>query len=155
MYFNFRFWFFSKFGGLLCGIFKFIWISSIRSQFLELVKTAVENETLLIVISNSGETHHLIELIQMVTERNLEVIAFVNARYSLVGSSARLTISSDSSSIRSFQEFTPSLFFGNTLSQFELLMSETLKSLSNQTFNDVAFFYQKTTSHIFGLVVLF
>jgi DNA-binding MurR/RpiR family transcriptional regulator len=98
---------------------------------LELVKTAVENETLLIVISNSGETHHLIELMQTVTERNLEVIAFVNARYSLVSSSARLTISSDSSSIRSFQEFAPSLFFGNTLSQFELLMSETLKSLSN------------------------
>lgn len=98
---------------------------------LELVKTAVENETLLIVISNSGETHQLIELIQMVTEHNLEVIAFVNAWYSLVSSSVRLTISSDPSSIRSFQEFAPSLFFGNTLSQFELLMSETLKSLSN------------------------
>nr|HPI99816.1 hypothetical protein [Enterococcus sp.] len=88
-------------------------------------------------------------------EHNLEVIAFVNAWYSLVSSSVRLTISSDPSSIRPFQEFVPSLFFGNTLSQFELLMSETLKSLSNQTFNDVEFFYQKTTSHIFGLVVLF
>ncbi|HPR81400.1 MAG TPA: SIS domain-containing protein [Enterococcus sp.] len=122
---------------------------------LELVKTAIENETLLIVISNSGETYHLIELMQTVTEHNLEVIAFVNAWYSLVSSSVRLTISSDPSSIRPFQEFVPSLFFGNTLSQFELLMSETLKSLSNQTFNDVEFFYQKTTCHIFGLVVLF
>lgn len=98
---------------------------------LEFLRESVEDDMLIIVISNSGETRRLLELTRTAAEHRLEVIAFVGERYSSVGSLARLTISSNTYSPRSFQEFAPSLFFGTALNQFELLLSEALKSIFN------------------------
>ncbi|WP_207942339.1 hypothetical protein DOK78_001036 [Enterococcus sp. DIV2402] len=96
---------------------------------LEFLRVSVENEMLVIVISNSGETRRLIELTRLAVDHRLEVIAFVGERCSSIGSIAPLTISSDTYSPRSFQEFAPNLFFGTALNQFELLMSAALKSI--------------------------
>lgn len=96
---------------------------------LELIRKTNKDDILIILISNSGNTVRLAELASMSDEQNIETIAFVGERNSKIGSLATLTISTETHSSQSFKEFSPNLFFGTALNQFELLMSEVLKLL--------------------------
>ncbi len=99
------------------------------NSHLEFLRETVKDHILILLISNSGETQRLIELTQLAQEHHLATIAFVGVEQSTIGSLAQLTISSQTYSPRSFQAFEPNLFFGTALNQFELLLSQALKSL--------------------------
>lgn len=98
------------------------------NSHLELLRKT-DDEILIIIISNSGNTKRLLELSQIANDRNLDLIAFVGMRDSKIGQLATLTISTETYNPSAFQEFYPNLFFGTALNQFELLMSHTLKNI--------------------------
>lgn len=99
------------------------------NSHLELLRENDKNETLIIVISNSGDTVRLAELITTATEHHIDTIAFVGEKNSKIGQSASLVISTQTYTPQVFNKFYPNLFFGTALNQFEILMGDTLKSL--------------------------
>lgn len=103
------------------------------NSLLEFLREAMEDNILIFLISNSGETQRLIELAQLAQEHQIATIAFVGVEQSTIGSLAQLTISSQTYSPKAFHEFEPNLFFGTALNQFELLLSGALKSIYQRT----------------------
>lgn len=101
------------------------------NSHLELLRENDEQDTLIIVISNSGDTIRLTELITTATEHHIDIIAFVGERNSKIGCSANLVISTQTYTPQVFHKFYPNLFFGTALNQFEILMNDTLKFLSH------------------------
>lgn len=97
-------------------------------SYLEKLRPEAADSLLLFVITNSGETKRLAELLETAAENHIESIVFVGNRASQIGQKATLTISSDTNSAYSYQEFYPQLFFGTSLNTFELLMSYTLST---------------------------
>jgi len=102
------------------------------NSHLELLRENNKNKCLIIIVSNSGETIRLVELADIAKKNQLATIAFVGDQDSKIGYLADLTISSNTYVNKSIQKFSPNLFFGTALIQFELLMSITLKSLSEK-----------------------
>ncbi|MBP2098165.1 MurR/RpiR family transcriptional regulator [Enterococcus rivorum] len=101
------------------------------NSHLEFLRENLEEEILIMIISNSGDTVRLTELARMANEHHIETIAFLGEKNSKIGRLATLTISTETYSPKVFREFSPNLFFGTALNQFELLMSDTLKSIFN------------------------
>lgn len=99
------------------------------NSHLEFLRQSVEDEILIIMISHSGETQRLIELLTIAEKNHIECLAFVGERHSKIGSLATLTISTKTHATKGFYEFAPNLFFGTALNQFELLMSHSLQTL--------------------------
>lgn len=97
-------------------------------SYLEQLRPTYGDKTLLIIVSNSGETKRLAELLEMASFSQIESIAFVGNHDSQIGQKASLTISSETNSAYSYQEFYPQLFFGTSLNTFEFLMSYTLST---------------------------
>lgn len=88
-----------------------------------------EEDILLIIISNSGDTQRLVELAEIAQKHQMPLIAFVGDKKSKVGDLATLTISTNTYSPKTLQSFTPNFFFGTVLNQFELLLNGALKNL--------------------------
>lgn len=84
--------------------------------------------TLIIVISNSGETKRLAELCIQAKKNNRDVISFTGDKNSTIAKHSTLAISSDTFNPTSFDSHYPQLFFGLTLIYFELLMSNFLSN---------------------------
>lgn len=84
--------------------------------------------TLIIVISNSGETKRLAELCIQAQKNNRDVISFTGDKNSTIAKHSTLAISSDTFNPTSFDSHYPQLFFGLTLIYFELLMSNFLSN---------------------------
>lgn len=101
------------------------------NSHLEFLREFLDEEILIIIISNSGDTVRLVELATMAREHHIETIAFVGEKKSKIGALATLTISTETYGPQILRDFSPNLFFGTALNQFELLMSATLKSLAN------------------------
>lgn len=101
------------------------------NSHLEFLRVNVKQDVLLIIISNSGDTKRLFELATTAKQHEIESIAFLGKKSSKIGSVATLTISTETYSSQEHHDFMPNLFFGTALNQFELLMSQTLKSLFN------------------------
>lgn len=99
------------------------------NSHLEFLRENTEDEILLIIISNSGDTQRLVELAEIAKKHQMATIAFVGEKKSKVGDLATLTISTETYSPKSIQEFAPNLFFGTALNQFELLLNAALKNL--------------------------
>lgn len=97
-------------------------------SYLEQLRPTAKDDTLLIVISNSGETKRLAELLELSSVSQVESIAFVGNRDTQIGRKASLTISSETNTAYSYQEYYPQLFFGTSLNTFELLMSYALST---------------------------
>ena len=101
------------------------------NSHLEFLRVNVKQDVLLIIISNSGDTKRLFELATTAKQHEIESIAFLGKKSSKIGSVATLTISTETYSSQEHHDFMPNLFFGTALNQFELLMSQTLKSFFN------------------------
>lgn len=101
------------------------------NSHLEFLRESLDEKILIIIISNSGDTVRLMELALLANEHQIDTIAFVGEKNSKIGRLATLTISTESYSPQVFHDFSPNLFFGTALNQFELLMSDTLKSIFN------------------------
>jgi len=99
------------------------------NSHLELLREQTHQDDLLIVVSNSGETMRLNELLEQANDSHQDVIAFVGNRNSTIAKNAELVISTDTFKPTSFDQNRPQLFFGLSLIYFELLMSKTLQML--------------------------
>ena len=96
------------------------------SSHLQLIRSDQKEKTLVIAISNSGETKRLLELVKQAHSNKLDVISFVGNSNSSLSRESTLAISSATNSAYSYQDYYPQLFFGTSLNNFELLMSYTL-----------------------------
>lgn len=99
------------------------------NSHLEFLRQQVQQDILLVIISNSGDTVRLAELAKMANDHHIDVIAFVGQKNSKIGSLATLTISTETYTPQRISDYQPNLFFGTTLNQFELLLSAALKAL--------------------------
>lgn len=99
------------------------------NSHLEFLRENQSDEILIIMISNSGNTQRLVELADVAKKHQMETIAFVGDKKSKIADLASLTISTETYSPRTIQEFVPNLFFGTTLNQFEILLHVALKKL--------------------------
>lgn len=99
------------------------------NSHLEFLRQQVQQDILLVIISNSGDTVRLAELAKMANDHHIDVIAFVGQKNSKIGSLATLTISTETYTPQRFSDYQPNLFFGTTLNQFELLLSAALKAI--------------------------
>lgn len=97
------------------------------NSHLEFLRENVSEEILLFIISNSGDTQRLVELADTAKKHHMATIAFVGEKKSKIGDLSCLTISTGTYSPRTIQEFTPNLFFGTALNQFEVLLHAALK----------------------------
>lgn len=99
------------------------------NSHLEFLRQQVQQDILLVIISNSGDTVRLAELAKMANDHHIDVIAFVGQKNSKIGSLATLTISTETYTSQRISDYQPNLFFGTTLNQFELLLSAALKAI--------------------------
>ena len=99
------------------------------NSHLEFLRQQVQQDILLVIISNSGDTVRLAELAKMANDHHIDVIAFVGQKNSKIGSLATLTISTETYTPQRISDYQPNLFSGTTLNQFELLLSAALKAI--------------------------
>ncbi|MCR1943382.1 MurR/RpiR family transcriptional regulator [Enterococcus gallinarum] len=99
------------------------------NSHLEFLRQQVQQDILLVIISNSGDTVRLAELAKMANDHHIDVIAFVGQKNSKIGRLATLTISTETYTPQRISDYQPNLFFGTTLNQFELLLSAALKAI--------------------------
>ena len=99
------------------------------NSHLEFLRQQVQQDILLVIISNSGDTVRLAELEKMANDHHIDVIAFVGQKNSKIGSLATLTISTETYTPQRISDYQPNLFFVTTLNQFELLLSAALKAI--------------------------
>lgn len=99
------------------------------NSHLEFLRQQVQQDILLVIISNSGDTVRLAELAKMANDHHIDVIAFVGQKNSKIGSLATLTISTETYTPQRISDYQPNLFFGTTLNQFQLLLSAALKAI--------------------------
>lgn len=99
------------------------------NSHLEFLRENVEKDVLIFIVSNSGDTFRLADLAQMAKDHHIDLIAFVGEKNSKIGQLATLTISTETYAPRVLSVYQPNLFFGTTLNQFELLLSEALRSI--------------------------
>ncbi|MGH1803332.1 MurR/RpiR family transcriptional regulator [Enterococcus gallinarum] len=99
------------------------------NSHLEFLRQQVQQDILLVIISNSGDTVRLAELAKIANDHHIDVIAFVGQKNSKIGSLATLTISTETYTPQRISDYQPNLFFGTTLNQFELLLSAALKAI--------------------------
>ncbi|AFK60709.1 sugar isomerase (SIS) (plasmid) [Enterococcus faecium DO] len=99
------------------------------NSHLEFLRQQVQQDILLFIISNSGDTVRLAELAKIANDHFIDVIAFVGQKNSKIGTLATLTISTETYIPQKISDYQPNLFFGTTLNQFELLLSAALKAI--------------------------
>lgn len=99
------------------------------NSHLEFLRQQVQQDILLFIISNSGDTVRLAELAKIANDHFIDVIAFVGQKNSKIGTLATLTINTETYIPQKISDYQPNLFFGTTLNQFELLLSAALKAI--------------------------
>ena len=99
------------------------------NSHLEFLRENVEKDVLIFIVSNSGDTFRLAELAKLAKDHQIDLIAFVGEKNSKIGRLATLTISTETYTPQVISEYHPNLFFGTALNQFELLLSDALKSI--------------------------
>lgn len=102
------------------------------NSHLELLRLEDYTDKLLIMISNSGETARLTELLVQARNNKQDVITFTGNGASTIAKESTLTISTGTFKPTSFESNVPQLFFGLSLIYFELLMSKYLDSLNQK-----------------------
>lgn len=102
---------------------------SISNSHLELIKKDFAKETLLIIVTESGETSRLKELVKQATENNIEVLSFLGNDHSTISNYSRLAIATHNDVQFSNTPHEPHLFYGSVLLVFEILLSKYLRSI--------------------------
>lgn len=99
------------------------------NSHLEFLRENVEKDVLIFIVSNSGDTLRLAELVKLAKIIILISLLSLVKKKSKIGQLATLTISTETYNPQVVSEYQPNLFFGTALNQFELLLSEALKSI--------------------------
>lgn len=98
------------------------------NSHLEFLRENVEKDVLIFIVSNSGDTLRLAELVKLA--KIIILISLLSLVKEIkIGQLATLTISTETYNPQVVSEYQPNLFFGTALNQFELLLSEALKSI--------------------------
>ena len=100
---------------------------SIANSHLELIQKEYAKETLIIVVTESGETSRLKELVKQANENGVEVLSFVGNANSAIAEYSRLAIATNDDIQFSKNPHEPNLFYGSVLLIFEFLLSKYLK----------------------------
>ncbi|MEG0783484.1 SIS domain-containing protein [Carnobacterium sp.] len=102
-------------------------IRSITNSHLELIRPVHARKTLLVVVTESGETSRLKELVKEARENDIEVVSFVGNAQSIIGTYSRLCVATNDDVQFSTNPYEPHLFYGGILLIFEWLWSTYLK----------------------------
>lgn len=94
----------------------------------EMFHDNLPDKTLFIVISNSGITPRLIDLVEQANQQKIEIIAFIASKNNKIGHLATLPIIVDRYDSFTHDNLVPNTFFGNTLIVFESLLYSFLSS---------------------------
>lgn len=94
------------------------------NSHLEMIRK--NEDALIIIVSNSGETKRLAELVMQAEKNHCDVLSFVGDKNSTIAKHSTLAISTDTFNPSSFDSHYPQLFFGTALIYFELMMSSFL-----------------------------
>lgn len=100
---------------------------SITNSHLELIREEYAGETLIVVVTESGETSRLKELVKQSHENGIEVLSFVGNAHSGIADYSRLSVATHDDVQFSNDPYEPHLFYGSVLLVFELLLSTYLK----------------------------
>lgn len=105
-------------------------IRSIKNTHLELLNPKRKNDVLLMIVSESGETTRVKELVAMANKNDFTLISFTGNPLSTVHKNSTLAITTNT--FKGFQEdqYEPKYFYGSVLILFETLLSNYLKSVS-------------------------
>lgn len=102
--------------------------SSISNSHLELLEPNRLRETLVVAISESGETTSLKEIVLRAQRSNLDILSFTGNPQSTIARASKLSIHIKANSHFLTDQHPPHLFYGNTLNMFELLLSAYLQT---------------------------
>lgn len=102
---------------------------SISNSHLELLEPDFLKETLVLTISESGETTSLKEIILRAQGNGIDVISFTGNPQSTIAKASSLAIQIKTANQFSSEQHAPHLFYGNTLNMFELLLSAYLRTM--------------------------
>lgn len=102
---------------------------SISNSHLELLEPEHMKETLVLTISESGETTSLKEIILRAQANGIDVISFTGNPQSTIAQASSLSIHIKTANQFSDEHHAPHLFYGNTLNMFELLLSAYLQTV--------------------------
>lgn len=97
------------------------------NSHLEFIRKSKKDNVLIIVISDSGDTARIVEIVSTARNNGIEVIAFTGKKNSKLEKIVNLTICLDFGHNHSININEPNLFFGYALIHFELLMNHYLK----------------------------
>ncbi|SFH55080.1 MurR/RpiR family transcriptional regulator [Pisciglobus halotolerans] len=100
---------------------------SITNSHLELIGKEYAGETLLVVVTESGETARLKELVKQAYDNSVDVLSFVGNANSGIANYSRLSVATYDDIQFSSTPHEPHLFYGSILLVFELLLSAYLK----------------------------
>ncbi|MFL2146452.1 MurR/RpiR family transcriptional regulator [Desemzia sp. FAM 24101] len=100
---------------------------SITNSHLELMRKEYAGETLVVVVTESGETSRLKELVKESYENGIEVLSFVGNPNSGITHYSRLSVVTHDDVQFSKDPYEPHLFYGSVLLVFEFLLSAYLK----------------------------
>ncbi len=100
---------------------------SITNSHLELIREEYAGKVLLVVVTESGETSRLKELVKQSHENGVEVLSFVGNANSGITHYSRLSVATHDDVQFSSTPYEPHLFYGSVLLVFELLLSAYLK----------------------------
>lgn len=109
------------------NLYGFRSTSNFHHQFLRGVH---KKETLLIFVSNSGNTTELCAYAQEANEKGIDYLLFTGNPHSKMTADARYTLCTNDYFIFRYRDYKPQLFFGNILLAFEKLMAYTLHNLN-------------------------
>lgn len=97
----------------------------------EMLDIKYQDNTLLIVISNSGITPRLVEIVDTAFKNNIDIISFIANENSNLYHNATLPIVVGSYNSFTHNNLVPNTFFGQVLIVFESLLYTSLSSTNN------------------------
>lgn len=96
---------------------------SISTIHMQLLSELHQNEVLLIVISESGQTARLVDIVSQANKNGLDIISFVGDETSKIAESSILTFPVEGYNKFNALNNIPNTFFGETILLFEYLLA--------------------------------
>lgn len=88
---------------------------SITNSHLELIRQKEAGKTLITVVTESGETSRLKELVRQASEAGVVIVSFVGNAHSIIGTYSRLCVVTNDDVQFANNPYEPHLFYGGIL----------------------------------------
>lgn len=110
----------------MCDVLNFHGIPCIMTTHMELFQVRKEQEVIPVFVSHSGEEQSLLQFLKKCREQELKIVSFTGNHESSIAKQSTLTFSSNTYSPFSIAISQPQFFFGDTLTHFEIIISQFL-----------------------------